>query len=148
MGSIVQSVVDELKTSFATTLPTYGESKHVYGLDKNSFRHNALLFSVKPAGYRNVAGPTKSLFIDGDFDLVLSTEYKNKNQTDEALRDAIEALHEAHEIVYKEWFFKSWGATRVLKVNELAVDAPEVDEENNVVSITARYNIKYRTGVL
>jgi len=145
VANIVNEITEALKMQIGTALPTRSESRYKWSLENNSFKTNSNLYCLRPGSASSVAGTNRTITIDQTFDLILSTEFKNKGDNDTALNDAIFSLYEDHETVYKLWFQRNLNISRVLVVDSVALTEPDIDNENNIVSITSSFNVKYRT---
>jgi hypothetical protein len=143
--NIVKDITDQLKSQIATLFPLRSESRYIWSIDSNSYRTNKNLYAVRPSSGLNVTGTNRTVTIDQTFEVVLSTEFKNKGDNDASLNDAIMALYEDHEALYRLAFQRNLNISRVLVVNQVDLADPEIDNDNNIVSISSRFNIKYRT---
>lgn len=146
MASIVEDIVTQMKAQIATEIPGRSESRYVWSLETNSYRTNKDLFAVRPLGGSSVPGTNKTITIDQTFEVVLSTEFKNKGDNDASLQDAIFALHQDVEILYRFAYQRKFNIQRVLVVNSVEIAEADIDNGNNIVSISSRFNIKYRTS--
>jgi hypothetical protein len=145
VANIVQEITDGLKAQVATTLPLRTESRYIWDFKKNAFKNNSSLYAIRPSSGSSVSGTNRTITVDQGFELILSTEFKNKGDNDAALDAAIYSLYEDHEAVYKVWFQRNLAIARVLVIDSIELNEPDVDDDNNIVSITARFNVKYRT---
>jgi hypothetical protein len=134
-----------MKAQIGTELPNRVESRYIWALEANSYRGNKNLYAVRPGAAFNVAGTNRTVTIDQNFEIILSSEFKNKGDNDAALDEVILGLYEDHEKLYPLMFQRNFNIQRVLVVNQVALSAPEIDNDNNIVSVTASFNVKYRT---
>ena len=145
MPNIVLDITNQMIAQVQATLPARSESKYIWSIDANSYRTNKNIFCVRPGSAINVLGTNRTVTLDQSFEILLSTEFKNKADNDTSLDDAIFALYEDHEKLYPLMFQRNFNIPRVLVVNQVELDAPDIDNDNNIVSITARFTVKYRT---
>ena len=146
MASIVQDIVTQMKAQIAENIPSRGESRYVWSLESNSYKTNRDLFAVRPLGASSVAGTNKTITLDQDFEVVLSTQFQNKGDNDASLQEAIFALHQDAETLYRFAYQRKFNIDRVLVVNSVEIAEADIDNENNIVSVASRFNIKYRTS--
>lgn len=145
MSNIALDIRDQLRTQLQAELPTFTEALYKYDHSQNNYTHNEKIFSIIPDAANSVSGSTRTITVDQDFLVRLSTEFKNIEDTDNALDTALFSLYEAHETLYRVFYQRNLSISRVMVVSELALDAPEINNENSIVTIQARYRIKYRT---
>jgi hypothetical protein len=145
VSSIVETIYTDLKTQILAALPARYESRYVWDPARNPSTANSSIFMIRPQGATSANTTNRAITLDHSFDVILSTSYKNIKETDTPLRNAIFALHEDHETIYRFAFLSNFGIPRVLLVSTVDIAEPDIDEENGVVSIVATYTIKYRT---
>lgn len=146
MPSLVEDIVSGFKSEIATLFPTKSESKFVWDITKNASNKNSNIYAVRPLEISTVAGTNKTITKDQQFAVILSTIYQNKADGDAALQAAIFDLFNDHEILAEELYRRKLGLQRVLLVNAIAQEEPEIDTDNKIVSIEALYTVKYRTN--
>jgi hypothetical protein len=93
-----------------------------------------------------VAGTNKTVTIRQTFDVVLSSDFKNVGDNDAALQEAVLTLTDDAETLYSYAFYRHFDIQRVLLVNAVDLSSPEIDNENNIVSMTVSFSVTYRTG--
>lgn len=144
MSNIVKDIRDALVEQIQTELPSYAQSPFIWDFASNNDKKSKNIFAVRPQSGSSVSGTNKTITLDQDFEVYLSTKYINKGDKDSALDEAIMGLFEDHEKLEKLLFRRNINIARVLVVESVALSAPEIDNENHNVAIIATYTIKYR----
>jgi hypothetical protein len=145
--NIVGSITDELKSQISTLLPTRKESAFRWSLEQNTSKGNKEVFALRPGSASTVSGTNRTITFDQDFTLILSNEFKNKGDNDAALDAAIQAIYQDLQTVYVEIYLRKLNIARVLVVQSITIDEPSIDNDNNIVNISLRFSVKYRTEI-
>lgn len=143
---IVDDIVNAIEGEITTLLPSYKKAAFVYDLARNNRKQSKKIYAIVPDSATSVTGTVQAITLDHNFNVTLSDIYKPSGDTDTDLQDKVLAIHTDIETLYKELFQRRLGlpSVRVLVVQIVDIAAPEVDQDNNFVSITATFNIKYR----
>jgi hypothetical protein len=141
---IVQEIVDAIEINIQALLPTYKKASFVYDLSLNNRKQSKKVYAITPQSASNVSGSTLTVTLDQTFDVTLSDTYSPKNDSDINLQDKVLEIHSDIETVYKELFQRRLGLAKVLVVQVVDISSPEIDNDNNTVSLTASFSVKYR----
>jgi len=147
MSTIVKDITEAFESSVATTLPTYTELDFKFDVTKNNYYNNLQRFGVIPGAGFNTPTTTKATTISQSFNLILTTEYVNQNDTDSAQREAVFEVHDALNEVYQDVVPSKLGLPMsILNIEITSIDAPLFDDEAKVVILNSDFTIQYRTA--
>lgn len=150
MANIVEQINDAIETRMAAVLSTgWTELKYKFSVNLNSFRDNAQRYGCIPQGMSAVEGVTRSYTVDQTFQLILTTEYVNK-QNDSALQTSTFLLYDKMDAILKDLYLTkiTLGTSIILNTPTFDIEAPEVLDEENVVALRLNLTVKYRQPVL
>ena len=144
----VATIVEGIYSEIEATIPVYARAKFVWELDKNTDRKP--MCAVRPGAGRNVEGANRAITVDQDFEAVLIRPYKPVGGVSDNDLDAqILQLQGDQEALWRVVFQRRFGASPavVLLVSIVDIAAPEIDNDNNTVSVAVTFTVKYRTQV-
>jgi hypothetical protein len=141
---IVSDIIDAIESQINSILPEYKKAAFVYDLGLNNRKQAKKVYAIKPGSASNVTGSTMTITLDHDFDVTLSDIYNPKNDSDSSLQDKVLEMHEDIEELYKVLFQRKLGLVKVLVVQVVDISEPDIDNDNNTVSLTVTFSIKYR----
>ena len=147
MPSVAETIIDQIEVHINTLLPDYKKSPFVYALELNNRKTSSQVYSIRPGSALNVQSNTRAITLDQVFEVYLSRSFVKSNQNDESLQRKILEISEDHETLYREVFLRRLTGGEVLIVQGVDILDPEIDFENDFVSITASYTIKYRNSI-
>ena len=146
MSTIVKDIVDAIKTIIAATLPaTYAELDYVVEPDKNNYKTNRFRYGVLPLSGESQGGIAKHVNVNQLFEIILTTSFINKSQSDNNQRSKTFDLYEKQWDITKALFTTKLGLpTRVLNVNNLSLSEPEYLDDDHVVVLRFSLSVLYR----
>lgn len=145
MSSYVKKITDAIEAKIISTLPGFSKSRYIWSIENNNTKTNNKVFRVIPESAQSVEGTMRTLTIEQKITVFLTTSFVNRNGEDQALCDAIEELYSSLELITNEAMKKHFDFNRILNVVGVDISAPEIDNNNDIVSIGATYTILYRT---
>ena len=144
MSSFVKNITDAIETKLATVIPTFTKSKYVWSVANNNTKTSKNIFRVIPGAASSIEGTLRTITMSQKFTVFLTSTFGNKNSSDEILQDEIEAIYVALDLVTAEAYQRRFGTVRIMSVQAVELTEPEIDNENDNVSIGATYTINYR----
>lgn len=145
VSSVVSSIITLIETAVGDVAPSLVASRNYYDLDKNDGARNNYIYAVRPGSASAVSGVIRSATIEQDFELEISKEFKDIGNTDQNIRDAVEAIYLDNELIFSELIHKR--AASLIKVSQPSFSAPEVNQTQKRVSIIFTYPITYRKAI-
>lgn len=145
MGA-VNAVVTGLYAEVEAVIPEYKKAAHVWIREKNTDKKPTI--AVRPGSGASTAGTNRAVTIDQSFELELTRTWKPQAGLKGTDLDAqILQMQEDHEKVWKKIFQRRFNAdpSVVLVVSAFDISSPEVDNENNTVSLLVTYQVVYRS---
>lgn len=147
---IVKEIINETKLAIDALLPDYSRLDYEYFIDANSDRGNTRRYGFisQDASFVQGAGSTLGFVtMDHNFQLILSMDYLNKDD-DTALRNALNELYDKAHTVISDLQKKPLALPnplyRVLLINGISFENPEVIGDNSTVILRANLNYRYR----
>jgi len=104
-------------------------------------------FCTRVGSASTTDGTNRAVTFDHDIEVILSQKWLPKRgQGDSDLREKISDISEDLETVYKELYKRPFAldSAALLLIAPLDLSEPDIDEDNNLVSITLTLNVKYR----
>jgi len=146
MSDVVRDIVNAFEGEVAAILPTYQELDFKYNLDANNYFNNLLRFGVIPATGFNTPTTVKALTITQSFNLILTNEYINQDDTDSKQQEAVLDLYDSLNDVYVSVVPNKLGLpAQVFDVDVGAIEAPLFNEESKVVILVTEFIVQYRS---
>jgi hypothetical protein len=147
--AIVSEILTAIDSKVSSILPNYKKAKFNYILEANNRVGSKKIYAIRPSSGRSVIGVTMTATFDHDFEVILSDIYQVKNDSDADLGDRITQLHSDLELLYRDLYQKRLNLTsaQVLLVQLVDLSVPEIDNDNDSVSITATFTVKYRSNL-
>jgi hypothetical protein len=146
-SNIVAEITDSIALQVGNLLPNRKKSPFVWDFAQNSSKANKSVYAVRQGSASNVAGTNKTVTFDQTFEVALSSDFKNKSDSDSSLSDTISAMYQDLQTVWTEIFLRKLNLSRVLLVSGLELTEPLIDNDNNIVNISLRFVVKYRTEI-
>jgi hypothetical protein len=146
-SNLVADISSEIASQVGNLLPLRKPSRYQWSLNDNSFKGNSAIFAVRPGSASTTSGTNRTVTFDQNFEVILSDSFKNKGDNDAALDAAIKGIYEDMQTIYVEIFQRKLNLSRVLLIDSMEMSEAEVDNENDIVNITLRFNVKYRTEI-
>lgn len=146
---IVRDILGALDSKVSEILPTYNKSVYVYDLDKNNRKAMKKIYAIRTQAGTSTSGVLQSVTMSQDFEVILSDIYQPKGDNDRDIETKILSIHDDIEKLYKEIYQKrlDLSSAQVLLVELVDITAPEIDIDNNYVSIGLTFKVKYRTPI-
>lgn len=139
----VSSILTSLNTQVSTILGAdWGELKHVYNLEDNSFRSSDKKYGVGALQGASVSGTTKAVTVDFGFFVVLVENFINRD-SDANERAALSDIYDKLDSINENIFQKKLNNNNVLVVQDLSFDAPEKIDRGSI-AVRVNFTIKYR----
>jgi hypothetical protein len=145
VSSVVAEVITLIETAVGASVPLLIASRNYYDLEKNDGVKNSYIYAVRPGSASPVAGVTRSVTVEQDFEFEVSREFIEKANTDIAIREAVEQIYLDNELILKEVSLRRSG--NILKVGDPSFSAPEINQIQKSVSIVFTYPITYRKSI-
>jgi hypothetical protein len=146
--SAVSDVITYLTEQVNSTLPLSKPMPYTYLPEAND-RVTENNFAIRVAGANFTEGTNSHLTIDHNFIVDLSRKYGlKKSSGDEDLRDKINLLAADIQLLYKTLARRrgSAGSTYIILISPVDVSEPNIDNDNNLVTLTLTLTIKYRVA--
>jgi hypothetical protein len=148
VSNLVKDIRDGLENLIESTCPNFKKSRYIWDFQLNNERTSGDIYAVRPNSGSSTTGTNKTITINQTFEVLLSSKFKNVSDKDSALDLVIMGLYEEHEKLEKVLFQRNINIARVLVVESIDLSSPDIDNDNNSVTITASYVIKYRNETL
>jgi len=145
MGA-VDAVVTGLYVEAEAVIPEYKKAPHVWLREKNTDKKP--LIAVRPGSGASTSGTNRAVTIDQSFEVELTRTWKPQAGLKGSDLDAqILQMQEDQEKVWRRIFQRRFNAepSVVLVVSAFDISSPEVDNENNTVSLLVTYQVVYRS---
>jgi hypothetical protein len=144
VSSYVKQITNSLEARILTLVPTFKKSPYVWSVEKNNAKTSNKIFRVIPDAAQSVDGTLRTLTISQKFTVFLTTNFANKNISDQSQQDETESLYAAIEILNLDAMKRHFAISRIMSVSGIEMTAPEIDQDNDTVTIGASYNVLYR----
>lgn len=144
--SVASEILAALELKVGTLFPSFKKAKFAYEIEKNNRKNSTKIYAVKPLGGSSTQGMTLSATFSQDFEVLFSDIYNPKNDTDSQITTVILDLQDKVQDLNKEILQKRLELTsaKVLLVQLVGISEPNIDLENNSVSVSATFTINYR----
>jgi hypothetical protein len=146
--SAVSEIVEKIEGKIVELLPSYKQLPYAYSIELND-RLADKNFAVKIGSATTTDGTNRAVTFDHEIDVLLSQKWLPKRgQGDSDLRDKISQISSDLETVYKELYKRPMAveSASLLIIAPLDLSAPDIDNDNNIVSITLTLSVKYRVA--
>ena len=143
--SMVEDIVDAIEARVNLEVPTYQRSQYIWDPTKNSDNKNDKYYAIRSGSATFVSGTCRTITIEQSFEVELGDNFRNRRDKDSDANDRIMELYQAHELIYRSIMRDNFNIGRVQVVNNLDIEAPEVDNDNKVCRIVATFTVRYRT---
>lgn len=145
--SLVRDIKEAFETQIEETLTSYSKSKYKWSIEQNNKANSSSVYAVRVNSAGTISGTTQTITQARTFDVILSTKFKNKGDNDDNLDEQIMVLCDDHESLQVVLFRRKLNLARVLLVQAIDISEPDIDNENNIVTMTATYTVNFRLGV-
>lgn len=146
--SVLNDLTSKLDVKVQALLSLYKQMPYVYNLELND-RLADKNYGIRVGSATTADGTNKSVTFDHDIEVILSQKWLPKRgDGDSDLRQKINDISGDLETVYKELYKRPFAlnSAHLLIIAPLDLSAPEVDNDNNLVSITLTLSVKYRVA--
>lgn len=146
--SVLNDLTDKLNDKVEALLPDYKPMPYVYNLELND-RLADKNYGIRVGSATTTDGTNRAVTFDHDVEVILSQKWLPKRgEGDSDLRQKINDISGDLETVYKELYKRPFAlnSASLLIIAPLDLSAPEVDNDNNLVSITLTLSVKYRVA--
>ena len=145
-------VVSEIKAAIESKVSEvtgFTQAPFRYDFAKNNKNKAKDIYAVRIGESNTVSGTNQTITQDRTFEVYLSTRFGQNGSSDIQIDEAIIALIDKHELISVQLFRRELQITsaRLLVVDAIDISAPEIDNDNDTVSILATYSMKFRLGV-
>lgn len=144
MPSVVKQITNEIENRLEAIIPGFSKASYIWSIATNNSKTSQMVFRVLPDQGNSTTGTLRTITMSQKFNVLLTTNYTNKNSSDSALQDAIEVLYVAIETVTRDAMARHFSTLKIINVESVELAAPEIDNDNHIVSIGASYTIIYR----
>jgi len=144
IGEILQSIEEKVNE----LIPSYKQMPFVYNLELND-RLQEKNYAIQLGNANTINGTNRAVTFDHNIDLILCQKYSpKKGYGDKDLRDKIAEISGDLELVYKELYRRplSIPSASLLVIAPLDLSAPDIDNDNNLVTISLTLAVKYRVA--
>jgi hypothetical protein len=144
--SVMSELVGLLETKVQALLPDHKPMPYAYNLELND-RLADKNFCIRVGSASTVEGTNRAVTIEHQIEVVVSQKWlPKKSSGDLDLRDKINTISDDIEIVYKELYKRplALNSAALLIIAPLDLSEPEIDNDNNLVSITLTLSVRYR----
>lgn len=148
--SALSELVTLIENKVQTLLPTYKPFPFVYQIEFNERLANKN-YGVRVGTGNSTNGTNLSVTIDQNVEVILSQRFEPKKSIgDKDLRDKIGTLSDDIETIYKELYRRpgSLASASLLVIAPLDLSEPDIDNDNNLVTITLTLAVKYRVATI
>lgn len=146
--SAISEILDLVEDKVATLLPDYKAMPFVYELDLND-RLASKNYGVRLGSASTIAGTNHAATFDHAVEIDLTQRYEPKKATgDSDLRAKISLISSDIETLYKEFYRRPGSLTSasLLVIAPVDLSAPNIDNNNNLITITLTLSVKYRVA--
>lgn len=145
-------VVSEIKAAIEEKVELvsgFAQAPFRYDFQKNNKNRSTNIYAVRIGESNSISGTNQTLTQDRTFEVYLSTRFGRNGSDDIAIDNAIISLIDMHELISVQLFRRELVITsaRLLVVDAIDISSPEIDNDNDIVSILATYSMKFRLGV-
>jgi hypothetical protein len=145
-------IVSEIKAAIEEKVELvtgFAQAPFRYDFQKNNKNRSSNIYAVRIGESNTVSGTNQTITQDRTFEVYLSTRFGRNGSDDSAIDNAIISLIDQHELISVQLFRRELQVTsaRLLVVDSIDISNPEIDNENDIVSILATYSMKFRLGV-
>lgn len=145
-------VVSEIKAAIEEKVELvsgFTQAPFRYDFQKNNKNRSTNIYAVRIGESNSISGTNQTLTQDRTFEVYLSTRFGRNGSDDVAIDNAIISLIDMHELISVQLFRRELVITsaRLLVVDAIDISSPEIDNDNDIVSILATYSMKFRLGV-
>jgi hypothetical protein len=145
-------VVSEIKAAIEEKVELvsgFTQAPFRYDFQKNNKNRSTNIYAVRIGESNSISGTNQTLTQDRTFEVYLSTRFGRNGSDDIAIDNAIISLIDMHELISVQLFRRELVITsaRLLVVDAIDISSPEIDNDNDIVSILATYSMKFRLGV-
>jgi len=150
LSNIVEDINDSLLTEIAAAVgSTFKQLDYVHNVEKNQFRNQAKRFGVRPLGGVQVSGVTREYTIDQEFELVLTTDYLDRDGNGDAdqVAQSLLLFDKMDDILVRILRTKVGIPLIVMAVSGFTLDEPLFIEEAKIVVQTTRVIVRYRQSL-
>jgi hypothetical protein len=145
--SRIQQIVDGIEAVIVANTTGYQKSKYSFDLTQNNLRTSKKVYAVRPKAASPTSSAIKAWTLDQEFEIVLSDEFVNKDKSDSATSTALYGLYTDLEEIGKKILITKLGLSNfVLAVQTMDISEPDIDNDNNIVTITSTVVIKFKNG--
>jgi hypothetical protein len=145
---IIKEIIDDMYAKLAVILPTHLVLPFQYDAALNDRISNKAL-SITVGNASTIPGVNKFITMTHTFSIGLYYRFDNKKGAgDKDLRDKINDAHGDIETVYKEFYRRPMSAIsgQVLVVQPLDIAEPDINTDDNYVSIVLNIGVQYRVA--
>lgn len=143
--SIVSSIIQAIEDKISLEVAGFQKSQYIWDPTRNSDNKNDKYFAVRSGSATFVSGTCRTITLEQSFEVEFGDNFRNRRDKDSDANDRIMELYQAHETIYRAIMRDNFNIGRVQVVNNLDIEAPEVDNDNKVCRIVATYTVRYRT---
>lgn len=148
MANVVQQINDAMETQIATSVGAgWNKLSYIFNVENNHFRTNNQRYGSRPLSASNVPGVTRQYTVDHIFEIILTTDYVNK-QSEDSQKAAVFTLFDKMSDILVDIIKGKIGIPNiVLNIEPFAHLEPEFLEEDNVVVQRTQVTIRYREAL-
>lgn len=125
-------------------IPTFTKAPYVWSVNNNNSKTSKNIFRVIPDAAQSVDGTLRTVTISQKFTVFLTTNFANKNTSDVVLQNEIENIYTALQVVTLDAMQRHFAINRLMSVPSMEMTAPEIDHDNDTITIGASYSVLYR----
>ena len=147
--NLVEQIVNAMTSEVQTALGIeYAELEYLYEVEKNAFTNNSKRFGIAIKSASSSITPTRAYTLDHEFEVVVTDNYFNKEDSDLDQREKIISLYSKIDDVTKRIYARKAGIPAVVFFVTLSsISEPEFINDDNIAVLRAVYIIKYRNNI-
>jgi hypothetical protein len=146
--AVVSDLVTYLEGKVETLVPGYIKFPFCYSLEDNTSQANKN-YAVNVGSANSTSGLNGYITVDHSFEVKLAQKFiQKKGEGDSDLRAKIATVSTDIETLYKSLYRRPGGiaSAALLLISPVDVSAPDIDNDNNLVTLTLTLNVKYRVA--
>ena len=145
MSSLVTDIITGIETRLAAVLTTYDPLRYYFDITKNDYAGNNNRYAVVPKEVETQVGVVRSVTVNQDFQIILTSGYRNNPKSDTDLQAVIKDLYDKMDDVLNDLYLTKLGAPSIVLLLTLSgIEEPEILEDNKVIALRMNIKVRYR----
>lgn len=144
MSDVIKTLHDELESTITSLFPEKKSSPYQFDISKNANKQSVNIYAIRPGSFRNLPYTNRVVSCEQFYKVEFARSYNNKPGSDEDLKSKIFDLSKDITVLANAGLRSKFGIARVLLASDFSASEPNINEDNNVVSIVLEFTIKYK----